>query len=169
MDQNERDKAQPLVTEEARKHDTYVGLDNGARQNITASPLTRWRTNKSLSPSQLAAIYHYLRLVDLVGIEPARTTGSYCEPIRGTHIGSHEPESLQLAIRDAKDDMKRLEGYFAGLETYWSIFVNCIRFDEPAGVAGSKLGHGTRTAKARAHQVVCFVADIIATKERLSH
>jgi hypothetical protein len=68
-------------------------------------------------------------------------------------------------VLDAKADLKRIEGYFAGLDAYWNCFVNVCWHGEPAGVAGSRLGYGSRGGEIRAHTIVCFVADKIAERE----
>lgn len=131
--------------------------------NRGGTPLTRWKAAGSLSDTQQAAIDICLRLWAITGLEQ-RTTANYGERIPG---GGNE-ECRAAVYLDAKDDLAKIEGYFERLEPYWNVFVNCIRFDEPAGVAGSRLGFSTRSAETRAHQIVCFVADIIASKEGLA-
>jgi hypothetical protein len=68
---------------------------------------------------------------------------------------------------EARIDLHRIRDYFH--PTHWAIFENVIRFDEPAGIAGSKLGRASGRAEQAALNCVCMVADVIAWKERLSY
>lgn len=133
--------------------------------NRGGTPLTRWcnPSDPRLTDVQMTAIRTCLRLWEMVGIRQ-RTTANYGERIPG---GGNE-ECRAASYLEAKDDLRRIEGYFDGLDTYWTVFENVCRWDEPAGVAGSRLGFSTRSAETRAHQIVCFVADIIASKEGLA-
>jgi hypothetical protein len=129
--------------------------------NRGGTPLARWKD--SLSDSQKAGIGHCLRLWELTGLRQS-LTANYGQRIAGA--SNEHRAAVQI---DARDDLWRIIDYFPGeLRTYWQVFENVCRFDMPAGVAGSDLSQSNRTAEARAHQVVCFVADIIATKERLT-
>lgn len=168
---NARDKTVELVSSFASAHGDYrqvtTETEEGeravTRRNVGGTPLARWRVAGMLSPSQDAAIMHCLRLWRLTGQE-ARVTASYGERMSG---GESVNELRAVTEIEARDDLKRITGYIP--RGYWSTFENCVRFDEPAGVVGSRLGYGDRSAKARAHQVVCFVADIISMRERLSY
>jgi hypothetical protein len=66
--------------------------------------------------------------------------------------------------QEALDDLKRIKDYLPA--KYWSIFEIVVRFDEPAGYAGSSLTDCKNDQIASARVVVQFVADIIAMKER---
>lgn len=149
-----------IITPEQRAKGTYT---DGARPvNRGGTPVMRWLASGKLSETQGIAIQTCYRLWDIVGIKQA-VTASYGQRIIGT--GSEEHRAAMWL--DARDDLARIEGYFDGLKSYWGVFENVCRFDEPAGVSGSRLGFGNRSAEDRAHQVVCFVADIIADKEGL--
>lgn len=50
---------------------------------------------------------------------------------------------------------------------YWSVFENVCRFDDEAGVAGSRLATNSRSAIDAARTEVAFVASLIAMWERL--
>jgi hypothetical protein len=163
---NQRDQTRPLVSPFAAQHGEHVPAENGSRLNSGASPLVRWQINKSLTVSQLAAIEMCLRIWKTVGIPSRSCTASYGEQ-RGGVANLNESEHAIMKHMEARSDLRRIEAYFPS--HYWEIFENCIRFDEPAGIAGSRLGFGDRTAQARAHQVVCLVADMIAVKERITY
>ena len=149
------------------EREEFIHADDGKRVmafvNRGGTPLARWKAAGALTDGQVAAINHCLHLWELAGIHQ-RTTANYGECIAG---GSNE--HMTAVHLDAKNDLWRVIDYFPGpLVTYWQVFQNVCRFDMPAGVAGSELSQSNRTAEARAHQVVCFVADIIATNERLT-
>lgn len=160
--------------EAARKAGGTERLYDGVQQNHGASPLTRWKAARELSDSQLAAIGWCQKRWALVGHEP-RTTANYDER---TSAANDDGESGEMILKrmDANDDLKRVAGgngmsgeFEPGYipRAYWQTFENCIRFDEPAGTAGSRLGRSAPSV--RALIVVRFVADIIATNERLQY
>ena len=138
------------------------GLKAWAHRNTNHDPVERWLDSNRIDQRQKAVIDMMRRLWDLTGIHQ-KLTASYGERIAGSICS----ETRSAMILDAKADLARIEGYFAGLESYLSIFVNVCRFGMSAGVAGNELGFGTRSSEVRAHQVVCFVADIIGTRERI--
>lgn len=144
----------------------FVMDDNGlkawAYRNTNHDPVERWLDNERIDQRQKSAIDLVRRLWNIVGIRQ-NVTANYGERIGGT--GSVEHNTAMYL--DAKDDLKRIEGYFAGLDAYWQCFVNVCRFGQSAGVAGCELGFGSRSSEVRAHQIVCFIADFIASKERL--
>ena len=72
-------------------------------------------------------------------------------------------ERRTLNLIEAREDLYRIMNYTP--RPYWDVFENVCRHDEPAGIAGSRLGFGSRSAQDRAHTIVCFVADVIAMRE----
>lgn len=171
-EQNQRDRTRPIVSTEAANHGAYVDefVTHGetstkvqTKRNVKASPLAYWKAQNMLTATQEAAISYCIRLWEFLPPMPA-TTAQYGERIPSSDSG-HESEAAVNAWLDAIDDLRRVEGYIP--RSYWQVFENCIRFDEPAGVAGSSLGYSGRSGKAKAHVIVCFVADIIAMKEGL--
>ena len=155
----------PRTKRQAANDQQQDGIEriNGVDHNRQASPLVYWRSKKMISSSQDAAIEYALRIWELVGLKP-KTTASYGERTTGSCDGGESGRLILKRMR-ADDDLKRIKGYVPS--QYWSIFENCIRHDEPAGIAGSRLGFGSRTSKERAHTIVCMVADTIAMNERL--
>lgn len=171
--QEERDKNADIVPIEAARHGTYVdefihhdesGSKTQTKRNLKASPLAMWKAQKMLTPTQESAIDFCISLWEFMPPMPA-TTAQYGERIPSASTGE-ESEYAVNAFLDAIEDLRRVEGYIP--RTYWQVFENCIRFDEPAGVAGSNLGYIGRSGKAKAHVIVCFVADIIAMKEGIA-
>lgn len=140
---------------------THVETATKAMAHISAQePVERWKRDGRLSDTQLAAIAFTRRLWAILGAQQ-KVTASYGERIPASASNEH----LALRQIEAREDLHRISGYVP--HAYWCVFENVCRFDEPAGVAGSRLGYGSRSARDRAHTVVCFVADIIAMKENL--
>lgn len=171
-EQNQRDRSRPIVSTEAANHGAYVDefVTHGetstkvqTKRNVKASPLAYWKAQDMLTATQEAAISYCIRLWEFLPPMPA-TTAQYGERIPSSDSG-HESEAAVNAWLDAIADLRRVEGYIP--RSYWQVFENCIRFDEPAGVAGSSLGYTGRSGKAKAHVIVCFVSDLIAMKENL--
>lgn len=160
------------ATKEARENGTVVRI-NGIDFNHGASPLTRWKASGELTDGHLAAIGYCQRIWALIGLEQ-RTTASYDERAAAA---TSEGESGAMILRrcEARDDLARIAGgivrgeYQHGYipKPYWEMFENCIRFDEPAGTAGSRLGRSAPSV--RALTVVQFVADMIVVKEHLQY
>ena len=128
--------------------------------NRGGTPVMRWIEDGRLSATQERAIWFCLYLWRVCGLE-TRTTANYGERIPG-YADSEARASNEV---EARHTLHRIRSYFP--VQWWDVFENVVRFNEPAGVAGSRLGFGTRSASDRAHTTVCFVADIICMKERL--
>ena len=141
----------------------FIHADLGQRVtayvNRGGTPLARWIAEGKLSDNQQTAIAHCLYLWRMAGIDQ-RVTANYGERIPGS--GSNEHRAANEI--EARHDLHRIQGYIPA--KYFDCYQNVIRFDEPAGVAGSKLGFTGRACD-RAHTIVCFVADLIFEKERL--
>lgn len=131
--------------------------------NRGGTPVTRWEASGKLSDTQVRAIDFCQRLWNITGMT-ARVTANYGQNCAGEAV---ESENQAIRYLDAKNDLKRVEGYFTGLRAWWDVFEQVCRHGEPAGVAGSRLGYGERSAEYRAHTTVCFVSDFIAMQERL--
>ena len=136
---------------------------NGVDHNRCASPLVYWRAHGQITTTQEAGIAYCIRLWSILTSEP-RVTAGYGERIGG-HDGDETGRQL-IARADAKDDLRRVQGYIPA--PYWQVFENAIRFDEPAGVIGSRLGWGSNSAKTKALTIVQVVADTVCMQERLS-
>ncbi len=139
---------------------------NGIDHNVGGSPYTRWKASGQITPMQERAVEHCLRLWELTGVTGPSVTAGYGERIPSGN--RCEPDWLVIKILKAREDLARVEGYFDGIRSYWDVFENCVRHDEPAGRAGSRImGWGNHVAVGKALVTVQFVADMIAVKERL--
>ena len=153
----DQQSALEVVTPEQRAKGTYEG-DGRRIVNRGGTPVARWLRDGKLTETQHLAIAHCWRLWELVGLNP-RTTASYGERM----AGQANEERRAVTLIEAREDLYRIQGYIP--KAYWDCFENVCRFDEPAGIAGSKMGFGGRSGIERAHTVVCFVADLIAMRE----
>jgi hypothetical protein len=146
-----------VITPEQRAKGTYEGERRIVNNH---DPVQRWIAAGKLTDGQQHAIGFVRRLWEIAGLERP-VTASYGHVARGGGCA----ERRAVVEIDAREDLHRVQDYVP--RPYWSVFEQVCRFGEPAGVAGSTLGFGGRSAQDRAHTVVCFVADVVAMRERL--
>lgn len=146
-----------VITPEQRAKGTYIGLRTIVNNH---DPVERWKAAGKLSQPQQVVIEMVQRLWNLAGLQQ-RVTASYGERMPAS--ASYELSALNEI--EAREDLHRIQDYVPA--KYWAVFELVCRWGEAAGVAGASLGFGDRSAQDRAHTVVCFVADIIATRERV--
>lgn len=168
--QEARDREQPLVTLEAEAHGdyqqdfvTHVETNTKAhtRVNRATDPVTRWKAKNRLTSSQIAGIEHCERLWELASL-PQRVTANYGERIYGQ---SGHSETRNLKEIQARKDLHRIMDYIPG--PYFDVFENIVRHAMPVGESAAIAGYTGPGAEIRARTVVCFVADLVAMKERL--
>ena len=168
-DQAQRDKSEPIVPAIALANGDYIDefvTDDAnckvqTKLNRGGSPVMRWLRSNRLSEGQMLVIQHCLHLWAIAGLNP-RVTAAYGERIGGS---DYESERRVNSYVEALADLRRIGKYIPA--PYMAVFENVCRFDEPAGVAGSRLGGSSRSNEDRAHTIVCMVADIIAMREGL--
>jgi hypothetical protein len=153
-----QDSQRATVNPHAAAHGIYE-TNTRAIVNRGGTPVARWRAAKLITESQMAAIEHCWNIWACIGRSGGLVMDLNRVQSRGTGDGWAEQQAL--------DDMRRIKGYFP--EKWWNIFENVCRFDEPAGSAGSKLCNNRDEHVAAARTTVQFVADVIATNERLSY
>ena len=153
-----------LMNGDYRRED-MIHADEGTRVtawvNRGGTPVMRWWHSGKLDDSQLAVIEWCQRLWHIAG-QRQRVTADYGERVPSS--ASVEMNAIKTIA--ANTDLDRLRSHIA-LDWHWDVFQNVCRHHMPAGVAGSELGFGARSAEIRAHTVVCSVADTIAKKERM--
>ena len=156
----EQDTA-PLVNEFRAKHGDYArNLRFVVNRGGTA--IDRWKTAGYISESQEAGILHCqglwarLREPNVVANLDSNGGGG----ARGVEAWTeHQVEALHELAQIANEFPAK----------YWDVFEGVCRHDLPAGVAGSRLSNVRKAAEISARQVVCFIADIISMKQRLSY
>ena len=162
--QKSKDGAEPLVNEFAARHGDYARDSRAGKsaimRNRGGTSVDRWQANGLLSETQLAAIAHMQRLWQIVDAGP-RLVANLDQTVFGSSGEGN------LAEIEARDDINRIRSGFPA--PYWNVFENVVRFDEPAGAAGSRLANVSRSAKEAARLVVCLIADTISLRERLSY
>lgn len=153
---------EPLIPPEAEAHGDFARhMKHTVNRGGTA--IDRWRSAKLLSDAQVAAILHMFRLWELT-TSSRSVVANLDRGIAGTAGDGN------MAEIEARLNLHRIIDYFPHpIDAYYHIFENCCRFDEPAGVAGSRLAGGDRTGPRAALTVVQFVADTIYMRERLSY
>lgn len=156
--------SEPLVPIHAQRHGAYehdveYGSQRGRMVNRGGTPIARWKRAGLLSETQQAAIAHCVRLWDAVGSSKGMSANLDRIVFGSAGDGMQQQEAL--------DDLHRIKGYFPA--TYWDVFENVARFDEPAGTAGSRLERPAHARELAAQLCVCMVADIIYMRERLSY
>lgn len=144
-----------------RQFVTHVETGTKAMAYISAhEPVERWYRAKRLSDTQMTAIALLRRLWAIAGLSQC-VTANYGERMPGGGNIEHRA----VCEIEARKDLHRIQDYVP--PAYWTVWEAVVRHGEPAGVAGSRLGFGDRSSDTRAHTIVCFVADVIAMKERL--
>jgi hypothetical protein len=166
MDQRANEMTQaPAVNDFAMRQGDYeqsgeFGMARKRLVNHGGTPIARWKKAGLITEHQTAAINHCLRLWELTD-----TSARLVANLDRTVFGS--PGDGNMAEIEARNDLQRIKGGFPF--AYWAIFENVCRFDEPAGVAGSKLAEDDNTRRTMARTIVCMVADMIYMRERLSY
>lgn len=153
------DAQAPVVNDFAAKHGDY---ETNLRfiVNRGGTPIARWKKANLLSEHQEAAILHCIRLWELTS-SSGRLVANLDRTVFGSAGNGHSAEI------EARDDLHRIKSGFPA--AYWDVFENVCRFDEPAGVAGSRLAEDDVTRRTMARTIVCMVADMIYMRERLSY
>lgn len=148
----------PLVDQFRAQHGDY---ERNLRfvVNRGGTAIDRWIKAELLTEGQQAGIRHcqnlwaVLRAPKLVAVMDATRGG--------------DTDGFNVRQIDALNEIHRISSEYPF--DYWQVFENVCRHDLPAGVAGSRLSNRKRSAVDAARMIVCFIADMIATKERLSY
>jgi hypothetical protein len=156
--------AEPLVNAFAARHGDYARDGRAGKspvmRNRGGSSVDRWEAKGLLSETQLAAIAHMQRLWRIAEAGQ-RLAMNWTQTIRGCSGDGN------FAEIQARADIHRIRSGFP--QAYWDVFENVVRFDEPAGIAGSRLANVSRSAVEAAKLVVCLIADTIYLRERLTY
>lgn len=153
----------PLVNDFAKQHGDYeqLGQFHAARHamiNRKGSPIAAWfkEGGPGFEDPQARAI-EYIERLWVKAATPGRLVANYGVTVRGGFEGRDHFEAI--------DELGRWQTEF-GVD-YWSVFENVVRFDEPAGVAGSKLAANRPQSASAAKAIVGFIASMIAQRKRM--
>ena len=149
--------AAPLVNRFAEQHGDFSRNLRFVANNGSTT-IDRWKASKSLSDSQQAAILHCQRMWAKLGSQSLVVD---FERVRGLGHGDGYSQHEAFA------EIARIESAFP--RDYWAVFEGVCRHDLPAGVAGSRMATNKRSSIDAARIIVCFVADLIAMRERLTY
>jgi hypothetical protein len=151
----EQDTA-PLINEHAEQHGDY---ERNLRYvvNRGGTPIARWIKAKLLTESQQAGILHCINL--WAKLRTSSTVVNF-DRVPG------QPHGDGMAEHQALDELHRIKKCFP--EHYWDVFEGVCRFDMPAGASWTGLSAPKHSIETTARTIVCFVADTIAMKERLT-
>ncbi len=79
-----------------------------------------------------------------------------------TAKGTNDNETSREEASDEIHYRKKLLG--AGMNEYWDVFENVVRYNEPAGKAGSRFAKNTPSSIQSAKVITGFVASFLAAK-----
>jgi hypothetical protein len=123
-------------------------------------PILRWERDRKITDMQATTIRRMQSLWQAVhGTQ--RLTATYDEPVAATT--GHSSDARRL---EARDELWRIEGHFAGVLAWYRIFEGVCRFGMTGPEACVTSIVTERAARDRALVIVQFCADWIATKER---
>jgi hypothetical protein len=123
-------------------------------------PILRWEKDGKITDMQASTIRRMQGLWQIV-YGTQKLIGTYGEQLARSTGDSGSEHKLALA-----GDLRRIEGYFAGLGAWYAIFEKVCRFGLTGPQACETNEVAERQARDKALVVVCFVADFIAAKER---
>jgi|GEM_PF-4840580 len=122
--------------------------------------IARWHKSGKITDLQLSVIERMEELwFKVYGLQ--KLTGSYSEPLSAGFDGQGADERL-LALRN---DLRRIEGHFAGVQPWYSVFEKVCRFGMTGPEACETSQVTARASRDRVLVIVQFVADFIAAKE----
>jgi hypothetical protein len=167
-----------LVSPEAQTHGDYRAVDfkvedTGKRdkskeksirlvRNVGGSPIERWHSRGALDERQMAAILFYQDAWHRVIGEP-RVVANWSAVIVRQAAGAVELYAgSQIAAKEALRLLDQ-EVFFREPVDHFQVWQNVVIFDEPAGVAGSRVGFVVKkSAEAAARVIVGSMAHKIA-------
>lgn len=123
-------------------------------------PVLRWENDLKITDMQASTIRRMQGLWQAV-YGTQRLTGTYDEPVAAST--GHVSDEMRLECRD---ELRRIEGYFAGVQQWYSVFERVCRFGFTGPEACETGAVSERASRDRALVIVCFVADWIATREK---
>lgn len=122
-------------------------------------PVLRWERDRRITDMQASTIRRMQSLWQAV-YGTQRLTGRYSEPLAPCTADTPSMRSLGL-----RDDLRRIEGYFSGVQQWYGVFERVCRFGLTGPEACETVSVDERRARDKALVIVQFVADFIAARE----
>ena len=139
-----------------------MNADTGTKalaHRCVRDPVLRWEREGKITDMQASTIRRMQGLWQAV-YGTQKLTGRYGEPVPA----STGEESLSR-ILEHRDDLRRIEGYFAGVQQYYMIFERICRFGFTGPQACETDSVSERAARDKSLVIVQFVADFISARE----
>lgn len=165
MRQEERDRSADIIPIEAAQHGEYVdefihhhetGTKTRTKRNKVSGTLDKWIEEGGIGfdGGAVTFIRDCQAKWEIIGNPPV--TAKYGERIKG---GTGDGLTAHVAKQD-------IEYYQSLLNAppYWAVFENVVRWNQPAGIAGSDLASNPASRIASAKTVVGMVASVLAMK-----
>lgn len=128
-------------------------------RNVASTTVDRWlaQGGPGFETPQRKAVDHVRSLWAITGSGP-RVIASYARLGAGgsSAAGTEERENYLAALHSLQRYEREFPAYV------WNVFEQVVRFDEPAGIAGSRLASNNAQRQAHAKACIGFVASKIA-------
>lgn len=134
-------------------------------RNRGGTTVERWQSSGSLSEAQIEAISLFTWAWQLsIGEQRVTANWSLAPVVRGVPL-----EDWMNTQADAEEILRQMhrEVFARAGGPYYSVWLNVVIFDEPAGVAGSRLGFTSKQAQAAAKTIVSLLSNQLASVFRL--
>lgn len=166
-----------VVSRDAQRHGNYQVVDFGMVEiyegkklktkatrvirNLGGTPIERWHARGKLDPRQMAAILFYQQAWRMWIGEPRVVAGYSPVIVRGAQGALEVYAGSRIA---AKEGLRLLdqEVFFRLPVDHFQVWQNVVIWDEPAGVAGSRIGFCHKPAEAVAQMMIATMASMIA-------
>jgi hypothetical protein len=139
-----------------------MNADTGTKalaHRCVRDPVLRWERENRITDMQASTIRRMQGLWQAVhGTQ--KLTGRYGEPVPA----STGDDGLGRVL-EHRDDLRRIEGYFAGVQGYYMIFEKICRFGFTGPQACETNTVSERAARDKSLVIVQFISDYIAARE----
>ena len=157
------------IDEDGKKKRSNIPMQTVVR-NKGGTTVDRWFVSGALDERQMLAIRRYVWAHQVVvGGLPAKSAWPEMSGViaRGGGMGHEERLAMEADARYQWDIMQ--ERVFRSLHGWYDVWQNVVLHDEPAGLAGGRLGfRGRDSAATAALTTVRFFADLISTELRIA-
>lgn len=167
-----------IVTPEAQRHGDYryvpvklqevteggkrVQKEGKAVRNLALTQIDRWQVKKKLDERQMAGIMFYTEAYRRVFGQGPRVTANYSPAIARNAAAAIQTYAHSWMA--ARESLRLLDNevFLRGPVDHFEVWQNVVIWDEPAGVAGGRIGFCHKPAEAIALLIVQRTAHEIA-------